>query len=162
MPILFTDENIKALLLEPKVLPADYISKMQMKPKTGHKEGELAITGGNGSQFTLILRQSEFNHLVFSVILAFKIPNNSQHFRLCRYNGPHSHRNKLESEIIQGFHIHQATARYQGSGMKEDSFAVATTRYNDIHGAIDCMIADCAFIVPPEAQTRLFDGEFSS
>lgn len=162
MPVFFTDEDIKALLLEPKVWPADYISKMQMKPKMGHKEGELAITGKSGSQFTLILRQSKFNPLVFSVILAFKIPNNSQPFRLCRYNGSHSHRNKLEAVTIEGCHIHKATARYQGSGLREDSFAVATTRYNDIHGAISCMVADCAFILPPYAQTKLFDGEFSS
>ena len=66
-----------------------------MKPKRGHDEQHLDITGMAGTEFRLILRQSRINILDFSIILAVLVPQSTQVFRLRRYNGsfrvPESH-----------------------------------------------------------------------
>lgn len=158
MPVQLDDIEIAALLGEAKPLPPNYRELVRTKPKTGHKERELEITGAKGSQFRVILRQSNFNPLDFSVILAYQPPKSSQLFRLRRYNGKsHSHTNVLERQTFYDFHIHMATARYQqDSGLREDSYAETTGRYADFQGAFDCMLSDCRFVAPDNAQTSLF------
>ena len=160
MPTQFTDAQIQALILEAKELPEDYRARMTMKPKPGHKEAELSVQGANGNTFLLILRENLIDPMGFSVILAYKIPNSSQPFRLRRYNGKHQHTNKIERETIYGFHIHTATERYQRSGLREDAYAVLTDKYADFSGAFTCMLEECGFVVEPTPQTRMFDTEF--
>ncbi len=114
MPIQLTDSQIAALLAEPKALPDNYSEKLQLRSKRGHRERELEVAGEQGSEFRLILRQSNFNQLDFSVILAYRPAKSTQVFRLCRYNGKsHQHTNKLEKQTFYDFHIHRATERYQ-------------------------------------------------
>ncbi|MBF0438663.1 MAG: hypothetical protein HQL93_06025 [Magnetococcales bacterium] len=94
----------------------------------------------------LILRLNSVNQLDFSVILAVIPPGSNRNFRLCRYNGKHGeHTNKLEQEIFYNFHIHTATERYQLLGVDEDTYAKATNRYADYHGALECLLEDCGF-----------------
>lgn len=161
MPIQLTDSEIAALIAEPKPLPDDYQSRMQIKPKRGHKERELDFTGENGSDFRLILRQSLFNVLDFSIILSFLAPKTNHLFRLRRYNGrSHEHTNALEAETFYEFHVHTATERYQlESGGREDTFAEPTDKYSDFQGAIHCMLRDCTFILPAAPQGNLFEEE---
>lgn len=157
MPAQLTDEEIAALVQEPKHLPNDSRARLKTKPKRGHSEQELDITGENGSEFRLILRQSSLNTLDFSVILGFRPSDTNQLFRLRRYNGKsHEHTNTLERETFYDFHIHIATERYQALGMREDTFAVPTNRYADFEGALAGMIDDCGFIRPLDPQVSLF------
>ena len=103
MPDFLSDSEIAALLREQKVLPADYAKKMAAKPKRGHSESELDLRGEDSSEFRI-------NPLDFSVILAYRIPESNQVFRLRRYNGrSHEHTNPLEGETFYDFHIHMAT-----------------------------------------------------
>src|SRR6266850_7056893 len=114
MPLQLTDNEISALLSEEKQLAPDYKSRIKTKPKRGHNERELDLIGEAGHEFRLILRQSQFNHLDFSVILAYLPTGTNQLFRLRRYNGfSHEHSNILEAEKFYKFHIHTATERYQ-------------------------------------------------
>lgn len=138
MPVILTDEQIDSLILEAKPLPENYSERMVTKAKRGHRERELDLIGENGSEFRLILRQSLSNPLDFSVILAFLPPSSSQVFRLRRYNGKsHEHTNQLEHQTFYGFHVHQATLRYQAeSGEREDGFAEPTDRYADFPGCL--------------------------
>jgi hypothetical protein len=153
-----TDAEIAALLAEAKPLPDDYRSRVQTRPKRGHRERESDVDGATGSKFRLILRQSSFNPLDFSVILAWVPPQSTAPFRLCRYNGKsHEHTNTLESQKFYDFHIHRATERYQQSGLREDTFAEPTTRYQDFAGALRAMIQDCGFQLPANHQPDLFD-----
>jgi hypothetical protein len=153
-----TDAEIVALLSEAKPLPDDYRSRVQIRPKRGHRERELDVDGANGRKFRLILRQSSFNPLDFSVILAWVPPQSTTPFRLCRYNGKsHEHTNTLESQKFYDFHIHRATERYQQSGLREDTFAEPTTRYQDLAGALRAMIHDCGFQMPANHQPDLFE-----
>ena len=163
MAVTLTDTEIAVLLAEAKSLPDDYRHRVQTKPKRGHRERELDLIGENGSEFRLILRQSSFNPLDFSVILAWLPPQSTSLFRLCRYNGKsHEHSNTLESQKFYEFHVHRATERYQQSGLREDSFAEPTTRYDDFPGALRCMIQDCGFQFPVNHQSGLFDTEGAS
>ena len=156
---MLTDQRIQELLNEKKVLPADYRAKIQVRRKRGHKERELDIIGENGSDFRLILRQSLFNLLDFSIILAYRPPKTNVLFRLKRYNGKsHAHTNIMESETFYDFHIHQATARYQEIGAREDWYAVPTDRYSEFHQAVSCLFDNCGFELPSGAQRSLFEG----
>lgn len=161
MAIRLNDTEISHLLAERKPLPPDYRERIQTKPKRGHKERELDVKGADGSEFRLILRQSEFNPLDFSVILAYRPPKTNQLFRLRRYNGKsHEHTNTLEGRTFYDFHVHTATERYQDeSGLREDAYAEPTNRFADFHGAIRCMLGDCGFDVPPDTQGTLFEEE---
>lgn len=156
MAAILTDREIDALIHESKPLPQHWRRRFSLKPKRGHRERELDITGEHGSQFRLILRESMPNPLGFSVILAYCPATTNQLFRLRRYNGrDHEHTNILEQQTFFDFHIHQATERYQDSGLREDAFAMPTDRFADFDGAIRCLIEDCAFVLPHESQLAL-------
>ena len=156
MPTLVTDTQIAALVAEEKPLPDDYLQRIQTKAKRGHRERELDVRGSNGSDFRLVLRQSTFNPLDFSVILVWLPPRSTSAFRLRRYNGKsHEHTNSLESQTFYAFHVHYATERYQRLGPREDSFAEPTTRFQDFSTALQCMIRECGFKVPPGLQQEI-------
>jgi hypothetical protein len=149
VPVTLSDEEIQALVDEPKVLSQNYQEHTSLKPKRGHKEAEFDVQGENGSKFRIILRQSASDPFDFSVILGYLVPKTNVLLRLRRYNGKsHEHTNKIEIEKFYGFHIHQATERYQQSGLCEDGYATPTGRYGDLHGALQCMLHDCKFAVP--------------
>ncbi|MDP8238857.1 MAG: hypothetical protein P9X24_07190 [Candidatus Hatepunaea meridiana] len=128
MAIILSNEEIQHLIELEKPLPKNFIKRIVVKPKRGHKEREIDIKGiDETSEFRLIFRQSIVNPLDFSVILGFLIPLSNQVFRLLRYNGKsHEHTNKLEGNTFYDFHIHQATELYQDSGLREDAYAKAT------------------------------------
>ena len=160
MAVNLTDTEIAVFIAEAKLLPDDYRQKVQTKPKRGHRERELDLVGANGSEFRLILRESSFNPLDFSLILTWLPPQSTSPFRLCRYNGKsHEHTNSLESQKFYEFHIHRATERYQQLGLREDSFAEPTDRYQDFARALQCLIQDCGFVMPANHQRGLFETE---
>lgn len=157
MPVFLDDAEINRLLQEPKPLPADHNRRLMTRPKRGHREVELDVTGEHGSEFRLILRESEANSMDFSAILAYQVPNSSQVLRLRRYNGKsHEHSNPLEGDRFYGFHIHEITERYQQSGNREDTYAQPTDRYSNVQEAVDCLLTDCAFERPPGCGVGLF------
>jgi hypothetical protein len=148
MTTQLSDDTIESLLAEQKVLPEDFLARLKLKSKQGHKEFEREITGENGSLFRLVFRQSESNPLDFSIILLHLPEGSNLQFRLRRHNGKsHEHTNPIEKNSFYGFHIHMATERYQQSGYREDTYAEETNRYADYYGAIECMLRDCGFMV---------------
>lgn len=158
MGAILSDDDIARLVAEKKPLPEDYRTKMQIRPKRGHKERELDVKGVDGSDFRLILRQSVINPLDFSIILVYRPPKSNQPFRLRRYNGKsHEHTNCIEVETFYDFHIHEATERYQEIGAREDTYAQSTNRFSDFHQAISCVLKDCGFGVPSDPQLNLFE-----
>jgi hypothetical protein len=141
MAVVLSDMEINLLLSEPKQLPDDYRFRIQMKSKRGHRERELSVTGFAKSEFVLILRESNFNALDFSIILGCLPAGYHTLFRLRRYNGrSHEHTNKIEGQTFYDFHRHTATERYQASGFREDGFAEPSDRFQDFAGALRCML----------------------
>ena len=162
MPITYLDDEIESLVHEHKVLPIDWQNRLRPRPKSGHDERQLDVNGVERSEFRIILRRNQINPLDFSVILAVRVPNSNQLFRLRRYNGnSHEHTNKIENEKFHDFHIHFATKRYQERGYREDAYAEATDRYSNFHGALDCLIRDAnlARTVELSGQQRLLFEE---
>lgn len=163
MALFLKDDEIAALLREPKPLPEGWRSRLSLKPKRGHKERECDITGEKGSKFRLILRQANLNPLDFSVILAFLDTKSNQVFRLLRHNGKsHEHTNKIECGTIYDFHVHRATERYQLQGFPEDGFAEITDRYSDFEGALQLVLEVGTFVQPQSSQMQLFGQEDQS
>jgi hypothetical protein len=157
MAAKYSDDEITALINERKPLPPDYLSRLQLREKRGHKERELDMIGGNGNQFRLILRESGYNPLDFSVILAFCPAETTQVFRLRRYNGKsHEHTNHIEGNTFYDFHVHVATERYQELGAQEDTFAHPSESFADFQGALNCMFQECGFDIPAVPDDRQF------
>ena len=161
MDFVMPDSEIASLIAEQKHvnIPTSQIGSV-FKDKRGHKEYDLQIKRSDGSEFKIKIRQSIENPLAFSAILAYVPKGKTDWFILRRYNGKnHQHSNKLEREpSFYDFHIHTATERYQLEGMNEENFAEVTTRYADLNGAIECLIADCS-IVSTNPQPDLFVKE---
>jgi len=156
MTLTYSDQEIDALLREQKPLPQDYRTRIRLNDKRGHREQELDIEGANGNQFRLILRQSNFNTLDFSIIVAVCPLDTNQSFRLRRYNGKsHEHSNHIGGNTFYDFHIHTATERYQELGTWEDAFAEPTDSYSDYHSALLHMMSECGFESPPGDQIPL-------
>jgi len=150
LAIVLTDAQIAAHIADAKELPASFLSRAHPKPKRGHKESELAVTGESGADYTLIFRLSNINPNDFSAILAVQLPNSTRLFRLRRYNGrSHEHTNRIERETFYGFHVHTATERYQDIGLDEDAYAEPTNRYSDYSAAVQCLVEDCGCTFAP-------------
>lgn len=156
MSDILSDLDIDLLIKQIKPLSEDYRARIQVHPKRGHKERELDLKGTDDSDFRLILRQSIFNPLDFSVILAYRPLHSNQLFRLRRYNGKsHEHTNNIEHNTFYDFHIHQATERYQQLGAREDTYAEPTERFSEFQQAVSCLIEDCGFEIPSDPQMPL-------
>ena len=158
MAITYSDQEISILMQERKPLPADWHKRTRLKPKRGHHEQHLDLTGEAGNEFRLIFRRSSINRLDFSVILAVRVPGSRQWFRLRRYNGKsHEHTNHIENATFHAFHIHFATERYQKFGTREDAYAEPTDLYGNIDDAFLCLRADANIKTPDEPQYDLFE-----
>ena len=80
MALILSDKEIADLVQEKKPLPPDYRTKIQLRPKPGHKERELDLKGEKENEFRLILRQNSIDPLDFSIILAYRLPKSNQLF----------------------------------------------------------------------------------
>ncbi len=159
MSVVFTDEEIRALIAEPKAPAADYRSRLALRSKRGHKEQELVVRGANEHEFHVILRQSTTDALDFSVILGVTVPGSNRIFRIRRYNSQgHQHTNPIErTTILFSPHMHMATSRYQELGTVEEAYAESCERYSTLAEAVDCLLHDCGFILPEREQLSLFE-----
>ena len=110
----------------------------------------MPIIGENGNSFRIITRQNKIYPSDFSVILGVINPKTGVLFRLRRYNGmpKRPHYNKIEKQKFCDYHIHFATERYQERGYDEETFAEGTDRYNNLEGAVRCLIEDANFELP--------------
>ena len=161
MAVTYSDREIASLLQESKPLPDNWRRRLRLRPRRGHDERDLEFTGGAGSAFRLILRQSKINPLDFSIVLGVRVPQTNRLFRLRRCNGKsHEHTNQIENKTFYDFHVHMATERYQRVGAREDHYAEPTDRYSDFRGAMNCMIDDANFEFPPDSQGKFgfFEG----
>ena len=149
MAVKYTDKAIADMIAEPKPLPVNWRSRLNLLDKRGHMERELDVIGDHGNEYRVLLRQSEINPLDFSVILALSPPETNQLFCLRRYSGKsHEHTNRIEGATFFGAHVHYATARYQELGCGEDAYAEPCDRYADFESALLCLLRECEFQEP--------------
>lgn len=154
MPEIVLDEKIQELLEERKVLSVQWRKNATPKSKRNEEERHLVIIGDDGHEFKIIVRENQINPLRnFSVILGFCYPEQGNLFHLRRYNGnSHRHTNAIPpgQKEFDGFHIHYATEKYQIAGEDEDDYAKRTDRYQDISGALECLMEDANVQGTPE------------
>ena len=151
MDIKYTDQQIAELINERKVLPDDWRTQLD-------KSDSLYIIGESESRFRIITNVNKKYPSDFSVILAVINPKKGADFRIRRYNGMHKrpHINKIEKQKIFGYHIHFATERYQERGYDEEAYAEETDRYDNLKGALHCLIQDANFELPAQQELKLF------
>ena len=151
MEIKYTDQQIAELINERKVLPDDWRTQLD-------KNKSLYIIGERGNRFRIITNLNKKYPSDFSVILAVINPKKGADFRIRRYNGMHKwpHINKIEKQKIRDYHIHFATERYQERGYDEEAYAEKTARYNNLKGALHCLIQDANFELPAQLELKLF------
>ena len=127
MAVVLTDAQIQSLILAPKELPGAYMEVLgRMTERRKHRRSELEVATAAG-RFFIKLRENVLNAFCFSAILGYRLESTTRIFRLRRYNGSHRHRNPIERETLDGFHIHMATERYQALGGDEETFAEPRT-----------------------------------
>lgn len=146
MSAILADNVINDLLLEAKVLPTNYISKLKPRKKSGfsYEHRELAVTGSKGHFFSVIIRRNSLDIMDFSIILRYR-DETGLWYNLVRYNGKHRHTNHLEKEKLNGFHIHKATQRYQEKGLRIESYAELTEKYSSYQEALTAFLSDLNF-----------------
>jgi len=155
---ILLDSEIDNLLREEKILPKDYPRRLKTKPKSGfqHEQRELTIQGENGHTFAIILRKNRLDFLDFSIILRYQDNNTGIWYNLVRYNGKHSHTNRIEGNTFHDFHAHYATQKYQEVGLRIEGFAKVIKTYTTFDEAIDAFIKDFNFQIElPESATTL-------
>lgn len=154
MAFILTDKEIETLIQERKFLPMGWNQQFVEKPKRGHTDYHLSVPGYAGKKFEIIRRKSKFDPSSFSVVLGVYFPDVEDLFRLRRYNSDnHTHTNPIERNEVSGFHIHITTERYQRKSLQDrririDDYAEPTARYQDIEGALRCLIKDANFQEP--------------
>lgn len=160
MAVIFSDQEIRELVEEPKRAPTDWHDRIRPARKRGHAEQHIAVISDAGNVFRVIIRLNMINHLDFSVILSVQIARSNMVFRLRRYNGKsHEHTNHIERLTFYDYHVHMATERYQRAGMKPDGYAEPTDRYSDLRGALKCLINDANVKLPSDLQGNLFEDQ---
>lgn len=157
MPRILSDAEIAELLCEQKTLPANWAKRLAPRPtaRQVHRKKSLSISGANGSQFVIDVRQNPNSLLDFTVILTF-VDDDSHRYILTRFNGRHpsQHTNKWEkkrgqpgSEFRNVFHIHTATERYQQEGYSIDGYAEPTQSYSSFDTALREFVASNGFVI---------------
>lgn len=139
---VLTDSDIDALLKLPKRVENPG-AKQRTEGKHFRKDYRVFSEDGK-SEFALFVRQSTVMPDSFSVGLRW-LPKSGEDVMLIRFNGPnHPHSNALEGERFEFVcHVHQATERYLAAGKKDEGFAVQSSDYTTISGALHCLMRRC-------------------
>ena len=149
MEITYSYLQIEEFMQEHKVLPNNWRNQL-------YKDEKLFVVGNYGNKFGIRIRQSSVYSLDFSAVLTVSIPLSNIEFRLRRYNGStNPHPNPIEGSVVNGFHIHYATERYQQRGDDEETYAEETSRFSDLDGALRCLFKDANFEEPPQLQLHM-------
>ena len=139
---VFTDSDIEVLLR---------MSKRVENPRTKqsvegkHLRNDYRLLGDDEkSEFALFVRQSTVLPESFSVGLRW-LPESGEDVTLFRCNGPsHPHSNSLEGERFEFVcHVHRATERYLAAGKKDEGFAIPSSDYTTVGGALHCLVTYC-------------------
>lgn len=147
-----TDEEIAALITLRKVVQNPFA---QMVFQRGSHQCNYRLEA-EGAMFEIYKRQNGYDPCNFSCGLSVK-KDDGTNLTLLRYNGSNHPHGVIKYEC----HIHRATARAiaeanadSKSKIKVEGQATATDRYNDLEGALLCLLRD-ANVTGLNTQRRL-------
>jgi hypothetical protein len=144
---MLSDAEIKDLIDEEKQLPQNFKQQINLKQRTGTQFkvcDDVFVQSNKGRKFLIKIRTNIINKSDFSIIL-MHVDDLGMRYILRRYNGSHQHKNKIENTIINGFHIHQATERYQIFSDRIEGYAEPTGEYTSWGDALLLMLTECNF-----------------
>lgn len=143
---MIPDIEIQKLIEDVKPIPYQVINGIKLKSREDKKYlvWTYRLYSESGNTFVVRIRQNTIYKSDFSVILLYEDDGNNLHI-IKRYNGVHTHTNKIEKNKLRGFHVHTTTERYQEKGYKPEGYAEVTDAYFDWKGALDTMIKECSF-----------------
>ena len=136
-----SDERIELLVKMPKRVTNP---KAREVSDANHLKRDYTVKSEDGIEdFVLFLRQNKTVTDDFTCGLRWIAPG-SEDLILARYNGAsHSHPNRLEGNTLDFVpHIHRATERYLQANRKAEGFAVGTSRYTTMSGALHELVND--------------------
>lgn len=130
---------------------ARWLEKPKGRPT--HRQRNFQASGGQDDEASVYQRQNLNDNSDFSCGIAY-LPPGGPSLTLARYNGPsHPH-----NAISYRPHIHRASERAIAAGKKPESEADETGRFENLDGALACLIADFKLTgldVPYEHQMRM-------
>lgn len=128
---IITDLEIENYLNEKKYLEKGSSNPPNLIKRAREYRKTQKIKGKTGTKYLLTIRKAINYDNNFCIIFSLALEDKEQ-FILTRYNGNwHRHKNKIEKNIVSGFHIHITTERYQRAGHKCEGFAKASSYYSD-------------------------------
>ena len=154
---LYTDAELASLREMPKQV-TNPRTRWSEKPKSNpsHRQRTFLVGGRDdeNARFRVYQRQNLSDPSDFSCGISYHPPS-ALPLTLARYNGP-SH---LHGEITYRPHVHRATARAIAEGKKPETEAEETDAFNDLDGALACLIEDfnlCGIEVSRNDQLEMF------
>ena len=137
---LYTDDELTSLREMPKEVTNPRV-RWSEKPKSNpsYRQCTFLARGreDQSTRFQVYQRQNLRDKSDFSCGISYH-PQEAPTLTLARYNGPsHPH-----GDIAYRPHIHRATARAIADGRKPESEAEETAKFEDLEGALVCLIDD--------------------
>lgn len=139
---MLTDKEIEYFLKIPK---STKTAKIKWITKGKHKQCDIDILSDDlCHSFKLYLRQNTINSDSFSCGIRLE-KSGSDSVTLMRCNGSdHPHGNPIEGDVFsKQCHVHLASERYASIGRKPEHYAVVTSEYTDIMGALSYLLTCC-------------------
>ena len=99
-----------------------------------------SIDGEN--KFEIFMRSNTEMPTVFSIGLRYK--TESGYVTICRYNGKHTHRNKIaDTDVFNNYHIHMLYDHQLTDDTEDSIDAVQTDRYISFNEALYAFLTGC-------------------
>ena len=103
---------------------------------------DFSCVSEDGKAFDIFMRKNVKLPYLFSIGLRYR--SNDGTFTLCRYNGKHSHKNKIGNrEKLNTFHIHRLYDQQLSDGTDTSLDADPTTEYATFDEALYRFLQDC-------------------
>ncbi len=137
---LYSDGELTALRSMPKRIinpRARWSEKPRERPVHRQRNFQASGQQDEEARFSVYQRQNLNDDSDFSCGISY-LPPSGPSLTLARYNGPsHEH-----GDIAYRPHIHRASERAIETGRKPESEAEATSRFENIEGALACLTED--------------------
>lgn len=104
--------------------------------RQGNERKDYLMTGDSGARYKIYLRRSLYDALQYTAGIAVVKPDGTL-LTLARYNGSHFHGSARLTP-----HVHLTTAQAIRDGLKPERGASPTDRYEDVEGALRCLVHD--------------------
>lgn len=137
-------EVIDQLISCPKVINHPPRKTMGQDPRNSYtmRNDFTCLSVDGKHQFSVFIRFNTVIPYIFSIGLKYK--GEDGEMIICRYNGKHTHRNKVtDTNRLDDFHIHKLLDQQLTDGTSDSIDAEPTNRYVSFPEALCMFLCDC-------------------